>query len=114
VPLMPYPENTKNLTSDEATESKLLIDAPIDLWGSSILAFPNPTTERVTLMLENGDIERLYLELYDTGGKKLYTGTWLPSTQPAYMLDLQALPGGTYILRMQDGDLVAYRQFLKR
>lgn len=63
----------------------------------SLTAFPNPTTENLTLQISNYNNEKLSYQLFDIQGKQLNNGqivAW--QTQ----IDMNSLPTATYFLNI--------------
>ena len=61
------------------------------------LIFPNPATEQVAVKIENYNLEKLYIRLYDENGK-LMLNTKVINTETS--VPLTGLPTGSYLLNI--------------
>jgi hypothetical protein len=83
----------------EATEENTSLD---------IAAFPNPTTEAVTLRLNNAGTENLTVILHDLQGREIYS---VKMNSEIQRIDLSACPQGIYFLIVIDSDKKAMSTF---
>jgi len=67
-------------------------DTDLDI---SLTAFPNPTTENLTLQISNYNNEALSYQLFDMQGKQLSNG---PITAHQTQIPMNRLPAATYFL----------------
>lgn len=80
--------------------------------GSSISVFPNPATTQATVEWTQEDADPVRLSLYDLSGQLVLDKSLdLASGLQRQLLDLKALPNGTYVLRL-DGASLHHRQLL--
>jgi Secretion system C-terminal sorting domain len=98
------------LASVEKTQP---IDESIVFSGFSVKMFPNPTTDKVNLRVEKAGTENLEVTLLNIDGKTVYEGVWLRFMDAEKVIDMQGLPAGIYLLRLQAGNAVVNRQLLK-
>lgn len=63
----------------------------------SLIAFPNPTADKITLEISNYNNERLSFQLLDIHGKLLYNGQ-IAAQQT--VLNMHSLPAATYFLNI--------------
>lgn len=70
----------------------------------ALLAYPNPTADRVTISsLANISNTPILVSVYSTDGRLV--GTWQQMAQsPSIVLDLSGLKAGLYIIKLWDGD----------
>lgn len=81
---------------------------------SKIKLFPNPVQNNLTVQLENKYIGTIQLLLIDTKGKILSSFIFEknnPSLE--YILDVESLTSGTYIIKVLEQDSVSFRKFIK-
>ncbi len=96
-----------------SVEKSLPIDESIVFSGFSVKVFPNPTTDKVNLRVEKAGTENLEVTLLNIDGKTVYEGVWLRFMDAQKVIDMQGLPAGIYLLRLQAGNAVVNRQLLK-
>lgn len=60
-------------------------------------AFPNPTTENLTLQISNYENEKLLFQLFDIQGKQLSNGQ--VTAQPT-LIDMNGFPSATYFINV--------------
>ena len=80
--------------------------------GVEVSVFPNPTSEMVNINFSaplSGETE-LYLNSAD--GRLIYTGKLLPG-DILKQINMQQYPGGTYILRIQNGIKINIYKIIK-
>ncbi len=65
----------------------------------SLTAFPNPTTENLTLRISDYNNEKLSYQLFDLQGKALNTGQIVG---PQTLINMNSLPRATYFLNVLD------------
>ena len=83
-------------------------DNVADLNATSLAVYPNPATDR----LQVESTERIeHYEVYDMTGALLHHAN---VGQKTFALDLEALPAGTYLLKMTSEGTVQTRRFVKR
>lgn len=63
----------------------------------SLSAFPNPTTDYLTLRIESDDIEGFNCAMYDISGKEILQ-KWITSSETCF--DMNPLPSATYFVRV--------------
>ena len=63
----------------------------------SLTAFPNPTTENLTLQISDYNNEKLSYQLFDIQGKQLSNG---PITAQQTQIDMTGLPTATYFVNI--------------
>lgn len=100
-------------TPDAAIARAVSPDEEIILAGFELKAFPNPTTDQVTLVIERAGTEHLGVQLVDIDGKVVYDGVWLRFLDARKTIDMAALPSGIYILQLQVGEQSVRRQVIK-
>jgi len=64
-----------------------------------VVAYPNPTTDFLTLEIEDLKLSTLYFELYDIQGKLLRTNTL---TSNSTIILMKGLPSSSYFLKVTD------------
>ena len=67
----------------------------------SLTAFPNPTTENLTLQISDYNNERLSYQLFDVQGKQLSNGQ---ITAPQTQINMNSLPTATYFIDVLSPD----------
>ena len=70
--------------------------------------YPNPSQGKLTLKTPYGPEQALRLELLDLHGRVVASYAW---AQVPPSIDLHQLPRGWYLLRMQQGDRIAFRRW---
>jgi len=65
------------------------------------LAFPNPTTDLLTLKIENYQIENLSYQLYDINGKLLFNKK-ISSYETS--IPMESVPSANYFLKVTDNN----------
>ena len=83
-------------------------DNVADLNTTRLAVYPNPATDR--LQVESAERIEHY-EVYDMTGALLHHAN---VGQKSFTLDLEALPAGTYLLKMTTEGTVQTRRFVKR
>ena len=85
------------------------MDADIQLYtgigertGSAVMCFPNPANDHVTL-LDSGRSGKWMIQLLDATGRLVWSTSLAPEQRT---MDLQAVPNGTYLIRVMDGEQV--------
>ena len=68
-----------------------------ELTSISLSAFPNPTTDLLTLQVDNSNIDKLSFELYDMQGKIILRNN---VTNNSTAIDMNNLPTATYFLKV--------------
>jgi hypothetical protein len=79
----------------------------------TVRAFPNPTSDKVTLVADRVGTEPLMVALLDLHGKLLYQGEWLATADNHQEITMRAFPAGTYILQVIAADQVIRRKLVK-
>jgi hypothetical protein len=95
-------------------QSKLLIDLirkNPDL-GVKVSIFPNPTNEIVNINFSEGLDGETDIYLSSADGRLVYTGKLL-SGDLLKQINMQQYPGGTYILRIQNGIRINIYKIIK-
>lgn len=74
----------------------------------SLSAFPNPTTDYLTLRIESDDIEGFDCAMYDISGKEILQKRIISSETS---LDMNSLPSATYFVRVtkQNREIKAFK-----
>jgi hypothetical protein len=96
-----------------STEKSHAVGESIVFADFSVRVFPNPTTDKVTLTVDIAGNENLVVTLLNIDGKTVYEGVWLRFMEAQKVIDMQGLPAGIYLLRLQAGEAVVNRQLLK-
>jgi hypothetical protein len=65
----------------------------------SLTAFPNPTTDNLTLQTSEYNNEKLFYQLFDIQGKQLYNGQITTKQTP---INMSGIKTGTYFLHVLD------------
>jgi hypothetical protein len=74
----------------------------------SAAAFPQPTSGRVTIRLDDRRVGQIRVRVYDNAGILLTTSEVAVGSDGNVTLDLAAIPGGSYIVVLDaDGHIVA-------
>jgi len=63
----------------------------------SLTAFPNPTTDNLTLQISNYNNEKLMYQLFDMQGKQLSNGQ---VTAQQTQINMNGLPSATYLIKV--------------
>lgn len=99
---------------DFAAVDKVLDDAEaISLADFELKVFPNPTTDKITLVVDKAGTDHLQVTVFSIDGRVMFEGIWQPSMENRKTLELQSWPSGIYLLRLTAGDQVVQRQLLK-
>lgn len=92
--------NSGNITEGVQQPFEILIFAVlpevIDL-AFQCLVFPNPATEQVTVKIENYNLEKLYIRLYDENSKLMLN---MNVMNDETSVPLTGLPPGSYLLNV--------------
>ncbi len=82
----------------------------------NINLYPNPAAYEVNILMEfeQIDSEQGTISLYDYQGKLLVQESFNPIIDRGLDLDVEHLPGGTYIIQIQAGEYFATQQFIKQ
>jgi hypothetical protein len=67
----------------------------------NLKAFPNPTTNYLTLTIDNIELSNLSYRLFDIGGKLLETKKITSTTET---IQMENLPGATYFLNVMNNN----------
>jgi len=79
-----------------------------------VMAFPNPFSGELTLVLDNFDNRAATIEVYDMLGKLIYTEKAdAPQNSYETILNLSNLPSGAYTVRVSTTDFVINRNVVK-
>lgn len=78
-----------------------------------ITVYPNPTSHRLLLKNEQGWNGKLRWTISDLSGKTLSNGQVQPTKSGSPELDIQWLPTGTYLLRIEVGERRGVWKFIK-
>tara|TARA_Y100000782_G_C10187590_1_gene267681 strand:- start:5050 stop:6861 length:1812 start_codon:yes stop_codon:yes gene_type:complete len=95
-----YKQSTTNsvaLTDDENTQLNV---------------YPNPAKDRVQVALESNTEEMWNVKIYNTLGALIYTSSELSSEQSLLDIDLNEMPAGVYLLRVEQNDFVYTQQLV--
>lgn len=73
---------------------------------TQLKAFPNPASEQLTLQAEASNTAEMTVALYSMEGKVLLSERWfIQAGNNQKMLAVDALPAGTYVLRVGEGQM---------
>jgi Secretion system C-terminal sorting domain len=89
-------ENIYYTNINNITETKNLLETPL-----ALEVFPNPTTDKATIVLSENIAQNAHLKLYNTEGKILQQ---LAIQQNTTILNLQNLPNGLYFIAVSNGN----------
>jgi hypothetical protein len=95
-------------------QTKLIVTSVKDLqnFGFTITAFPNPTSDFVTIKIENGKPSKMSYMLFDTSGKPLQNGTIANNEAEISFISLNP---ATYILNiLKDGKEIKIIKIVKQ
>ncbi len=65
----------------------------------SAIVFPNPTTDKLQLKIENYDVDDLNIKMFDIQGKFIFQQKLVENNT---LLDLKNIATGTYLLHISD------------
>jgi len=88
-------------TIDVIVESVSGISTPDFAHG--LLVYPNPTSSELRLVFSRPLEEPLTLQLYDMVGRQLTPTTLIAKGTEQYVVSVDNLPGGVYVLQMRQG-----------
>lgn len=91
----PNPGTIVNKIFGPISQQRISRDQPL---VKEIAVFPNPNKGTFTLQLPYGASERYQVELFDTNGKKVFSGKYSQGTQT---VNCSTLPNGIYILSIE-------------
>jgi hypothetical protein len=74
----------------------------------SLTAFPNPTTENLTLQISDFISEKLFYQLYDLQGKLLTSGQ---VTAKQTQINTSSLPSATYFINVVNQENIKVQSF---
>jgi hypothetical protein len=74
----------------------------------SLIAFPNPTSENVTLQISDYNNKKLAFQLYDLQGKLLTSGL---VTAQQTQINLASLPSATYFINVVNHENIKVQSF---
>ncbi len=81
---------------------------------SRLQIYPNPTTDMLTIHLENDDTNALNLTISDHTGRTYTQVNFLKSGHLfSEQLDLSALPAGSYLLKIRQGEASVVKKILR-
>ncbi|MDX1943613.1 MAG: choice-of-anchor V domain-containing protein [Saprospiraceae bacterium] len=82
---------------------------------ASILAYPNPVREQLSLNIELKKSGRYFLSIYDLNGKEMQRKTvQFLEGENKEQLNVQGLAAGHYTVQISDGERVAAQKILKK
>lgn len=81
--------------------------------ASSILIYPNPTHNEISLSLNSIDIPNATISIYDLSGKILLTTSPTP-TSTSTTIDLSSLPKGIYTITINNNQTKQSQKIIKR
>jgi hypothetical protein len=81
------------------------------LKNNEIIFFPNPFAGKVTLKLSGIQLSEIFLQIFDIEGRIVYS---LKMNENPIQLDLDTLPGGTYLLNIKAGNRVFNKKIIKK
>lgn len=76
-----------------------------------IVIYPNPSTDRITVLFRRINTIKWNVSVTDFSGRILQQANWQPG-QSSYIVPVQQLPAGTYILQMFSNDKVSRSSFV--
>lgn len=91
----------------EVVSANVVHVTDIDPGSEALLLYPNPATEEARIVDKHKDLKIEGIVLYDATGREVYTQAIRAHD---IRIPLQGLPTGTYTLRIQMADGVAYRR----
>ena len=98
------------------TISEIVVATCIDTEVSEpdVLAYPNPFSGELTVVLNNFNNQSARIEVYDMLGKLIFIDK-IASPQNSYetILNLNNLPTGTYNIRVSTDDFVIHKNVVK-
>jgi hypothetical protein len=103
---------TEAETSDKMP-SAINPDESLALGGFEVKVFPNPTADRVTMLVEKAGEADLQVSLVDIGGNTVYASKWTKFMDLSNTVDVTALPAGVYLLHLRSGTDSIVRRLLK-
>ena len=81
---------------------------------SSLQIYPNPITDVLLVRLENDDTDPLDVTVFDHIGRKCRQAIFLKSGRLfSGQLDLSALPAGSYLIKIRQGDATVVRKIIR-
>lgn len=89
-------------------------EAPFEINGLEIKAFPNPTHSELYIRLESGQIDSpMDVYLFDIDGKQLRTGVLTKENSGGIKLDISNLASGIYILKVLQDNFSSEHKIVK-
>lgn len=111
---MPLAKDKPEQEDDPAEELVTTIDEPLPRReGAFFKVYPNPTNGLFTLeMADHYDADRLYVEVYNTLGSRVFQTILPPGRQHA--LSLKDQQPGIYVIRVGTGDRIGVERLIRR
>lgn len=82
-----------------------------ELKQQSLQVYPNPSNGQFNVVLNNTDAQRISLKVTNMVGKLVYTKTIeVNSSTPIYVLQLNHLPDGVYMIAVEDGKSIGVQR----
>ncbi len=100
--------------SEESSISNVATSAPLGVnedAGSGVLIYPNPVKDKLIIALSDVNQDPCKVELYGVDGRK-YLETTIQGTRS--VIDLSALPGGLYIVRISGNNFTLARKVFRQ
>ncbi|MAX79888.1 MAG: hypothetical protein CL843_06910 [Crocinitomicaceae bacterium] len=80
--------------------------------NTQLNVYPNPAKDRVQVTLESNAEEMWNVKIYNTLGALIYTSSELSYEQSLLDIDLNEMPAGIYLLRVEQNDFVSTQQLV--
>lgn len=116
-PIIATQTSTSNILTQGFHQTNLVVNSIFQLSESvKIQAFPNPTTQSITIALPNNkEKEDLSIQLLDLTGKQLKQQTLLANDSQSH-LNLENYPSGIYLISIQNSknQVITTHQIIKK
>ena len=97
---------------DDAFAYSNIITVKMNVYPNSLSVFPDPASKEIILQLfERG---KFTLKLLDANGRMVKTEAIQLSGNGSTILDISDLPGGMYIIILQNAREIQYKKFIKQ
>ena len=80
---------------------------------TTVSLFPNPSSDQLNISVGSADKEKVRVSLYDLGGHDV-SNKMRRNDDDGLSFDVQALPSGIYVVRVNDGSLVITKKVMIR
>ena len=79
---------------------------------NKIIVYPNPTSEKITINVKNGDLKKVKYSICDINGKLIQQGKIKNNNQ---VLDISSFDPGVYLIKIDDkkGNLISTNKIIK-